>query len=373
MPSALAADRARIAELEAQILDLERSLAALQLEKTVTQERIDSYRYPVLTLPAEITSEIFIHFLPIYPLCPPLSGPLSPTLLTRICCQWRYIALATPALWRAITVSGNVIPCDYISTILGRSGCCPISIQIGNEESLYTNADDPGSAVLAAVISHRDRWESLTVCLSHSSFPPIGAGMPLLRRLDLAFSNDLNEHLVFQEVPLLRTVILDVVASFNVVLPWTQLTSLTIHDASLFNCVPTLQQVTNLIHCELVLCDSEDEDVLPDISLPYLESLCWNDHDNNDPLPDCLHIFVVPALRSLKVTETLLQPDPINFLSSFVSKSGCKLQEVHIRGARTVSQQSYRSAFPSIRKFIFDDLHCADHSDGSDASDAETE
>ncbi|KAJ6504128.1 hypothetical protein C8R47DRAFT_1247934 [Mycena vitilis] len=35
------------------------------------------------------------------PTCPPLTGTLSPTLLTIICRQWREIALALPALWRA--------------------------------------------------------------------------------------------------------------------------------------------------------------------------------------------------------------------------------------------------------------------------------
>ncbi|KAJ6562466.1 hypothetical protein B0H19DRAFT_1144629 [Mycena capillaripes] len=94
----LRAHRARVADLEAKILDLERSLSALRTEKLQVQQRLDSYKYPALTLPNEIVSEIFIHFLPIYPLCPPLTGTLSPTALTQICRQWREIALSTPAL-----------------------------------------------------------------------------------------------------------------------------------------------------------------------------------------------------------------------------------------------------------------------------------
>ncbi|KAJ7917678.1 hypothetical protein B0H13DRAFT_2657737, partial [Mycena leptocephala] len=64
----LDADRSRVADISAQILDLERSISALRIEKTQAQERLDSYKYPVLTLPNEIVSEIFIHFLPPYPL-----------------------------------------------------------------------------------------------------------------------------------------------------------------------------------------------------------------------------------------------------------------------------------------------------------------
>ncbi|KAJ6479467.1 hypothetical protein C8R47DRAFT_1019155, partial [Mycena vitilis] len=57
---------------------------------------------PVLTLPTETISEIFIQFFPSYPSRPPLTGNLSPRLLTQICRSWRQIALTTPSIWRAI-------------------------------------------------------------------------------------------------------------------------------------------------------------------------------------------------------------------------------------------------------------------------------
>jgi hypothetical protein len=79
--STLAADRARLADLDAQILDLERSLSALRSQRQPVYEHLSAYTYPVLTLPNEITTEIFIHFLPNYPSWPPLTGPNSPTLL----------------------------------------------------------------------------------------------------------------------------------------------------------------------------------------------------------------------------------------------------------------------------------------------------
>ncbi|KAJ7149593.1 hypothetical protein C8R46DRAFT_1125592 [Mycena filopes] len=83
----LAADRTRVAELEAQILHLEQSLHALQDEqplrslkdeRDLAQQRLDSYHYPVLDLPLEITCEIFLQFLPVYPVSPPLIGLESP-------------------------------------------------------------------------------------------------------------------------------------------------------------------------------------------------------------------------------------------------------------------------------------------------------
>ncbi|KAJ7903837.1 hypothetical protein B0H13DRAFT_751030 [Mycena leptocephala] len=149
MITTLDADRTRLVEIETQILDLEHehspgrsssenprdlepSLAALRTEKTEVQERLDSYIYPVLSLPNETVSDIFIHFVPPYPQCPPLTGILSPTTLTQICRQWREVALATPELWRAIGLSSRRIPSqiqhDIADTWLSRSGFCPLAI-----------------------------------------------------------------------------------------------------------------------------------------------------------------------------------------------------------------------------------------------------
>ncbi|KAJ6452729.1 hypothetical protein C8R47DRAFT_1061570 [Mycena vitilis] len=102
--AALAADRERITALNAHILELEASIKSLKAERKTVQARLDAYRYPVSTLPNEIMSEIFIHFLPVYPKCPPQTGRLSPYLLCQICRKWRNIAFATPALWRAISI-----------------------------------------------------------------------------------------------------------------------------------------------------------------------------------------------------------------------------------------------------------------------------
>ncbi|KAJ7898614.1 hypothetical protein B0H14DRAFT_2315033, partial [Mycena olivaceomarginata] len=54
--------------------------------------------YPVLTLPPEITTEIFIRCLPVqwYHLPSPRDAPL---LLLQICSSWRALTLCTPALW----------------------------------------------------------------------------------------------------------------------------------------------------------------------------------------------------------------------------------------------------------------------------------
>ncbi|KAF7360561.1 F-box domain-containing protein [Mycena venus] len=368
LSNALAADRAHIADLEARILDLERSIAALHLEKEAAQERLDSYKYPVLTLPNEIISEIFIHFLPTYPVCPPSTGNLSPTCLTHICRKWRDIALGTPALWRAMSLSGTHNTFDWLEVWLGRSGCCPLSIRLDE----WADGDVPlASELISTVLLHRARLEHLQLRLFGPP-PVIETRLPLLSHLDLEFDDDIpNGPITFHEddVPLLRAVTLDILASHSVILPWTQLTSLTLRVISFDSCGPILRQTTNLIHCQLDLVhDHEESNHVPDITLPHLKSLCCSDN-NYGQMSDCIGPLIVPALRSLQVTERFLGPYPIGFLTSFVSKSSCKLQDVHIRGERIVPEDLYRMAFPSIR-FVFDSQLVGD--EGSMDSDGDS-
>jgi hypothetical protein len=204
MIDALAADRVRIADPESQILGLKRSLTTLRKERELAQKRLDSYTYPVSNVPNKIVVEIFIHFLPPYPLRPPFRGPLSPTVLTQICRKWREIALTCPTLWRAISLPSAY--CDSPQVLemseqwLSRSGCGPLSIEI---DGLFS----PSPELLA--ITHRARWEYLKLGSARHQSPlgTLEGPIPLLRQLEL------NGHwggslITGDEAPLLRTLII---------------------------------------------------------------------------------------------------------------------------------------------------------------------
>ncbi|KAJ7114565.1 hypothetical protein C8R43DRAFT_1138380 [Mycena crocata] len=94
---------------------------------------------------------------------------------------------------------------------------------------------------------------------------------------------------------------------------------------------PILQQTPNLIHCLLAIYHDPDDNVLVDVALPHLESLLLL---VDDRLADTgyLQTLVAPALRELQVSDRCLGRNPLTSLASFVLKSGCKLQRVHITG-----------------------------------------
>ncbi|KAJ6474399.1 hypothetical protein C8R47DRAFT_708622 [Mycena vitilis] len=346
MLACLEADRVRVAELGAQIMELEHSLAVLQTEKASAQERLASYRYPILTLPNELTSEILIHFMPVYPLCPPLKGLLSPTLLSQICRRWREVALGTPALWKALSLVDKAESLEKKDQILhlwlSRSRSCPLSVAFDHERG------DASEAVVA-VASHRQRWEHAALYISPSHIPIVVGAMPLLRHLDLEIDTSPGTFTLSEL--LLRTVILNDNAALSIVLPWVQLTSLTLPAVFPSECTPVLQRTPNLIYCNLGLAyDAGDARRQPDITLPHLESFVLEGSVSVDRY---LETFITPALTSLTIWDSFLRVDAIADFKSFITKSACSLQKVFIMKA-DLPKATYRNAFPSIQ-FTFDD------------------
>ncbi|KAJ7113024.1 hypothetical protein C8R44DRAFT_984867 [Mycena epipterygia] len=356
-----AADRARNADIEAEILHLQRRVSALRIEQAHIQDRLVSYTYPVLTLPNEILSEIFIQFLPVYPLYPPMLGLLSPNLLAQICRKWCEVALSTPALWRAISLNrysdhmdDNILQQVHIlQSWLRRSGSCPLSIQMDGGMDRGFILD-----VFEAIVPHRARWEYLKIThTSLSDLLTIEGPMPLLRNLDVVlYDNEMPPASAFRQAPRLRA-FTDTRRYAHLAyppdfLPWLQLTSVTLAFVTPAECAPILMQTVNLVHCELAMSGGRIDQ--PDIQLSGLESLVLMKHRKRHlRLPRYLNTFIVPALRRLQVPDEFLGWSSIDTLKSFISKSGCQLQGVCITGKRSLHRASYRHAFPSIPNFTF--------------------
>ncbi|KAJ7135209.1 hypothetical protein C8R43DRAFT_929454, partial [Mycena crocata] len=276
---------------------------------------VESDPYDFLTLPNEIVSEIFIHFLPEYPICPPPMGLLSPTLLTRVCRIWREIAVQTPQLWRAFawkfTTGGWVDEkSELLKAWLARSSSCPLSIEV--EDSLLPDT------LLDTLLSHSNRLEYGKFSASHFDPDRVRREMPSLRRLHLTL-DVANLPVTFPSLPLLRTVILRFTAVDTItVLPWIQLTSLSLQRAFPEECTPILHQAVNLVHCELAMQASmTDPNNEPNVELLRLESFVLIPSQFGHTDTHCLSTFIVPALRTLHISGNFLTLDPIAALTSF--------------------------------------------------------
>ncbi|KAJ7161202.1 hypothetical protein C8R46DRAFT_360792 [Mycena filopes] len=205
-----------------------------------------------------------------------------------------------------------------------------------------------------AVIEQRARWEYIEIDREDDFLPDLGGPMPLLRHLHVELGYDsILDAPQFPDVPLLRSVILDELAASRISLPWSQLTSLTLRDCLLSITSPILQQTSSLIDCNLDLYSNDPDDyVAPTKTLLHLRSLTLS----MDSDIAYLETFAVPALSALCIPESLLLPDPVGSLTSFIQKSHCRLQDVRITGFVSIPRTTYKDAFPSIQ-FSFDRRH----------------
>ncbi|KAJ6470283.1 hypothetical protein C8R47DRAFT_761798 [Mycena vitilis] len=324
-------------------------LSALQAEHAFTREFPGFHKYPVMTLPNELVSEIFVHFLPTYPLCPPLTGTDSPQLLLHICRRWRHIALFTPGLWRAISLDGFETDVEQHETVqawLGRSGDYPLSIQM--DQYPFPEALQKLLGVIAA---HSRRWEYIKLNISGEDFFTIEGDLPLLCHLNIYASGTPSHTMTLPDLPRLHTAIFSHFDYPDALLPWGQLTSLTLIGKLAHECTPALSHASGLRYCELLLYDRSGETtVKSDITLPYLETLVLAPWSKHMGFPNLYILsFIVPALRRLQ------GPGPaLTHIPELISRSGCTLEEVWITGETdAVSNEQYRAAFPFIPKLSF--------------------
>ncbi|KAJ7074676.1 hypothetical protein C8F01DRAFT_32773 [Mycena amicta] len=336
---ARAADRARIEQIEAQI----RSLLA---EKDALQRRLDSYHYPILTLPNEITSNIFQRYLPEYPNAPPPAGSGSPTLLSHICRHWRAVALSMSVLWSAIPIVED-LDSQWVPCWLERSRQSPLMIQTWH---VARELDD---IVMEAMMQHRARWKHVHISTDISQISEGWGRLPMLRHLELQVFGDLSSDLRLAEAPLLRSAILWDFRCPPNLLPWHQLGALVLvcHEAQ--QCTSILGQAVNLVYCELVLKEDDWDSIQqPDITLPVLEDFALTqfvDYPEEFMPTGYLGHFITPALRRLRILDRLIRPNPVDKVQAFMDKSGCKLEEICIVGRRDLPKHEYRWKAPGLR------------------------
>ncbi|KAJ7270437.1 hypothetical protein C8J57DRAFT_1605415 [Mycena rebaudengoi] len=330
--------RTCISELDTRILALEESLGATRCERENLERRLDNCKYPVLTLPVEVTSEIFIACLPEYPECPPMDGLLSPTLLGQICRKWREIALDTLRLWRAIELhlwnkSAFDAQLTVLNTWLSRSKGCSFSLSLKK-----VLVESPTFSELPqftdTIISHSARWEQIELYCPSNELDWIEGTFSQLRQLNLrTYGYDAQaSRTLFDDAPHLTSVLLSVhFDQSQVVLPWSQLTRINAVRVAPAMAAHILRQATALASLRCTLWDAVAvPGALP--PLVHLQSLMISDGNKNlfGPKKLLLDALTTPALRYLSVSGRELDDDPILTISSLLSRSHCVLDSLHV-------------------------------------------
>ncbi|KAJ7772192.1 hypothetical protein B0H16DRAFT_1880913 [Mycena metata] len=226
-------------------------------QRSALLSELNLVTYPVLTLPPEITAEIFkwcidtgtrMRLLP----------ATAPLLFTRICRQWRALAFSTPALWdRMSHIKFGVHPRTetFIEMWFSRAGTRPLSLGI-----TASRRSHPLELEVSAASLPSNRSQSFAISSLHVE-PDEDEGHIQLFGVDGA-------------TPALRHLSLEGVLPSMLIMPWAQLTNLTLVLPHREEESPL--EATSVNHSSLIsltIDTDDDQDILSLLTLPSLQKL----------------------------------------------------------------------------------------------------
>ncbi|KAF8189988.1 hypothetical protein K438DRAFT_1832445 [Mycena galopus ATCC 62051] len=347
--------RARLTEIDEEMDALEARLRSLAAERRQVVDGLNLIVYPVLSLPPEITSKIFTHYvhdpnIGRWRRCIPGRGPLT---LASVCRSWRGICFSTRPLWASLRIypARSWVMDDFLHLLkcwLQRAGNHPLDLQLFE--------CGPGSTMTVKIFSVISHYSSQIRTLAFSldapfSFPnpEIVGRLPLLTKLAV---NILAEHdsppvltTAFSNAPRLREVRLSGASLQWITLPWIQLTHLEFSDESVSKCLQVLKDTSNLEVLEIYLPSMDMEPLPPQhLTLPHLHTLKFS-YDREGRL---LERLVLPALKTIHLTS--LEGEGLSRLRSLCVRSECSLDSVHLAGMSTDSSTRCLRSLPSVTK-----------------------
>ncbi|KAK7001869.1 F-box domain-containing protein [Favolaschia claudopus] len=263
--------RNRLTELSLQINDLYARIERLEAERRLIVTALDAIVYPVLSLPVDITTEIFAHYfddllddggklqIPVFNL--ERARHAGPLRLSHVCRAWRSIAVEMPSLWnriRATSLQKNPPGPDWrrlLDCWLSRTGSHMLYLDFVGLQ----HRDVQTRLLFPSIASYSPRWRVLRCYLNTPLLFPIDTirgRIPLLRELDIR-RQDIDAPgdpvTAFFEAPELRKVQLCHLPPDSISLPWAQLTHLTLFGQSTACAIEVLHQTPNLVELSLDL------------------------------------------------------------------------------------------------------------------------
>jgi hypothetical protein len=302
-PAAKDALRTRLAELDAEIAQLQTKLNRLVVAREPIAQVLGSLVYSIATLPPDIAGEIFMQYKA------EDEGYLDsmhrgPHLLARVCRQWRHITLNLPSLWSTLHIPHITNPYGaqkLLELWLFRVGGHPLELETSGLSYSDTEILAPTLAPYVAQCRSLSCWLPSPL-LTHQM---VGDGPLGLKKLTLRghFGDEENPPAPLDfsaDAPQLREAALTNIPLERISLPWTQLTRLVC-------CAQTVTQCLDVLHCtpnlETLLVSSQDWLFRPGdahfspVCLDYLIKLELN---TNWTL-GLLDFIVLPALQYLDI------------------------------------------------------------------------
>ncbi|KAG1825201.1 hypothetical protein EV424DRAFT_1393596 [Suillus variegatus] len=317
-------------------------------------------------LPNEILSQIFHEaLLPLHDMVPSfdhlddlsLSSRLleAPLLLTKICQQWRDIAVGMPSLWCKLLVK---VECEdwqrravCYDTWLKRSQGHPVSLAL-----IWPDFTSDSAKLQNLLQPYIHQITSLTVDFYDSPLP-LFMGFVAVKQLSVRIADDMDQEV---STPIAYSASqLPALCSFDFKAPyelglgdlesfdpiWRHLTEISV-DTSTHDSVLYLLQVAPNLSSLTIDTHLGDEENLEPFMHTKLQFLCLF----IDTLPDLLDALSLPNLHILEVHG--LSTWPHDAFKAFLARSGCSLESLIVGGAVTLTDEQraeYIGLSPSLQ------------------------
>ncbi|KAJ7089931.1 hypothetical protein C8R44DRAFT_818310 [Mycena epipterygia] len=314
----------------------------------------------VLALPDDLTARIFVECLPSHGRVHP-SPHTAPLLLTQICREWRVIAHSTCQLWSSIFLDFlGSHPRKAVKLLLAwvsRAKGYPLSFGLNSN-----NASDKLPPALLSIISplsaQLKRLELHLTIAQFRQLRPLDGSFPLLQKLVISPSSDLDLPALLQSAPALREIRL---------VGQRYMSHVTLPSSGFLEMMQSLTRGNSFLTREIHFLDGLDRSLPPlekieiddQISIPTFLNILKNFprlttftcHIKGIGVENAIRrerrIYSYPHLRSLSLTgyRSILVLHLLNLpnlrhlelcsdldmavVTSFISRSGCTLQHIH--------------------------------------------
>ncbi|KAJ6539747.1 hypothetical protein B0H19DRAFT_1240374 [Mycena capillaripes] len=314
----------------------------VQTQLRMLQVRLDSIRHPslFLSLPPEITSEIFIHCLPAEREGDVINTREAPLLLMRICRVWREISISTPELWtnfEAVDAARYSHFSEIADTWLKRAREHPLSLSVALDKTHDHNSD-----VMDVLQRYSSNIRSLELDMSGedlSRMEPRIHDFTLLQELSIRLLPGVLQSFpakIFSNTPLLHEVCLSNVLPSFLALPWQQLTEFTGKNYTRAQCLAALRLMPHVAQCAFSTYWKARGDPVEVFLHPNIQHLTLFGSPPPDPRSlglyaegmRVLEILNLPALQTLELRDVHFEE---TVLDQLILHSSPLLRELSVR------------------------------------------
>jgi hypothetical protein len=306
--------RANLDQVRTTIIRQKAYLDELEETRRRLESELAQIVYPVLTIPPEIVSRIFVECLPGHGRVRP-SPDAPPLSLAQICCHWREISLSSCGLWASVDMDrffsdGTGHEKELLQMWFARAKGRPLSVTIRSPDF---GVPAPIISLLSSIC---ERLHSLELDLSHKDFLLLEQNsitFPCLRRLIIFHRrgpSDYDPLHIFQNAPALSELRLETHSGL-ISDSYPMLTNIDLGSTTFNTILDVLHQYPGLLQLRAHITDGPPpRDAV--ISSAHLESLIL--HNSS------LRCVTLPGLRRLE-----LHNHGFSTLLPFLARSSCAL------------------------------------------------